>query len=340
MSIDSILETCLKAIKKLFPFNRKGSTLVKSQQRITFSLYSAMVVIGLVTNLCGLSGPQESTILLLNAIFLFSWILLLSAYFCRWLSMVKTFCVMAIVAQLFTSNELLLCAFNLSDYNLMLIIGNMFLLTANAQFVLVAYMKYTSYILAGMSVATYTACVFITGNEILENFFILVVLLLMAFAILGNLLVMNIRRLDEDNKALKKEEEDILDILKMNSAELKAYIELAKRKLDVVDARRLLDVFGDEAHNNIVRNVKDALAAKGIERANLAAIFPELSPSELEICGWVIQDKSFSEVCLLLGKTVSNISCQRTNIRKKLGLSQGDNLKEVLQKRFREAVRQ
>jgi transcriptional regulator len=57
-------------------------------------------------------------------------------------------------------------------------------------------------------------------------------------------------------------------------------------------------------------------------------IFPELTPSEIEICRLVILGKGLKEVCRELSKVESNITSQRRHIRIKLGLQPSDNLKK------------
>lgn len=72
----------------------------------------------------------------------------------------------------------------------------------------------------------------------------------------------------------------------------------------------------EDVRNNIISNVMEAVAFMEMERNNLASIFPELSPSEIEICRLIIMGKSLNEVCDILHKSESNITCQRSNIRK------------------------
>ena len=81
-----------------------------------------------------------------------------------------TFGVMTVVAQLFTCNEMLLCALFRSEYNIMLIVGNMVLLVANVMFSLKGQLRKVPYILGGIGMITYMACVVITDNSILKNF--------------------------------------------------------------------------------------------------------------------------------------------------------------------------
>ena len=71
-----------------------------------------------------------------------------------------------------------------------------------------------------------------------------------------------------------------------------------------------------------------------MEQYHLSEVFPELTPSEIEICRLVILGKTLKEVCEILGKSESNITCQRSNIRKKIGLKPSDNLRQVLTTQF------
>ena len=55
-----------------------------------------------------------------------------------------------------------------------------------------------------------------------------------------------------------------------------------------------------------------------------------LTPTELDVCRLVVQGLTLKEISITLGKSVSNVSTVRGNIRKKLGLEQDDDLKKTL----------
>jgi len=321
---------------RMFPPVGKEPLQLAGQQMITFILYSLTLITGLAVNLTGLSGPQGRLPLVLNCIFLGISLMLVLAYRLNRISMRHTFGVMTVVAQLFTCNEMLLCALSRSEYNIMLIVGNMVLLVANVMFSLIGQLRKVPYILGGIGMATYIACVVITDNGILKNFATLYMVMFLSVTVLGNLLVRNIRNLDNENIGLKHDEEEILGLLNMKKEQVMAYIRLSKMKHEAAETKKLLELLGDEARNNVISNVKEAIVAMEMERKSLTEIFPELSPSEIEICRLVIMDRSLNEVCAALGKSESNITCQRSNIRKKLGLQSSDNLKKVLQERFNE----
>ena len=57
---------------------------------------------------------------------------------------------------------------------------------------------------------------------------------------------------------------------------------------------------------------------------------PMLTPAELDVCRLVEQGLTIKDISIALGKSVSNVSTVRGNVRKKLGLAQDDNLRSVL----------
>ena len=66
------------------------------------------------------------------------------------------------------------------------------------------------------------------------------------------------------------------------------------------------------------------------ERKDMRERFPTLTPAELDVCRLVAQGLTLKEISITLGKSVSNASTVRGNIRKKLGLEQDDDLKKTL----------
>ena len=58
--------------------------------------------------------------------------------------------------------------------------------------------------------------------------------------------------------------------------------------------------------------------------------FPMLTPTELDVCRLVEQGLAINDISKALGKSASNVSTVRGNIRKKLGLAQDDDLRRAL----------
>ncbi|MFW5550185.1 MAG: helix-turn-helix transcriptional regulator, partial [Prevotella sp.] len=63
---------------------------------------------------------------------------------------------------------------------------------------------------------------------------------------------------------------------------------------------------------------------------DLSTIFPQLSPSELEVARLILKNMSLKEIAVATGKSLSNVGTVRGNIRKKLGLGPDDDLRNYL----------
>lgn len=93
---------------------------------------------------------------------------------------------------------------------------------------------------------------------------------------------------------------------------------------------------GDAVKRKLVTAVMDYLNKENCKRERVVSAFPELTPSEHEVCMLIVQGKKQSEICTLLNKTQTNISAHRGHIRKKLGLNPEDNLRDVLTERMKQ----
>ena len=109
-----------------------------------------------------------------------------------------------------------------------------------------------------------------------------------------------------------------------------AYINLAKQQHSTEETSTLLSILGKTTQMTLIKNVTAYIKANESDEALIEKRFPDFTPSEIQICQLILRDKKLSEICSILGKTESNISTQRANIRKKLGLQPADNLRKVL----------
>ncbi len=114
---------------------------------------------------------------------------------------------------------------------------------------------------------------------------------------------------------ITKEEQSAIDMLiNLNESDKEKVYSLLSR---------LSSIHQEELFNNI----KTYYQKQYVETLNLLSICPSLTPSEVEICKLILMDKSLKEICFTLHKTSSNITSQRTHIRKKLNLSKQDDLR-------------
>lgn len=125
----------------------------------------------------------------------------------------------------------------------------------------------------------------------------------------------------------------VLHFFNMSKAELLSLLRIASNRTpgDITD-KHLLDELSEKTQKNLLR-VADLIHMQRLDRcSDLRQVFPMLSDTELSVCRSVVEGKTLKEIASDMGKSISNISTVRGNIRKKLGLSQEQDLKTELRK--------
>mgnify|MGYP004534577189 FL=1 len=125
--------------------------------------------------------------------------------------------------------------------------------------------------------------------------------------------------------------DQVLHVFNMNKTELLALLKLAKAKdADAVYDPELMEQLDHKTLRNIIKVANHIEHLQASRRKDMHERFPMLSPVELDVCRLVEQGRTLRDISNILGKSVSNVSTVRGNIRKKLGLAQDDDLRSAL----------
>lgn len=127
-------------------------------------------------------------------------------------------------------------------------------------------------------------------------------------------------------KILKDEERKALDML----------ADLKENEKDM--AMNLFNRLSDEQQQNILDRAVEQLKSSEESKKAWDLVCIDLTNSERQICQMVLEGKSLKEICIELNKSESNITSQRSHIRKKLNMDRKDDLRRELEKRFYEAI--
>jgi len=120
--------------------------------------------------------------------------------------------------------------------------------------------------------------------------------------------------------------------------EKKALELLAELKADEKNlAENLMKRLSKEQQQNIVNLAAEQLKKRELDKIAWDKVCEDLTNSEKNICRLVLEGKTLKEICIELNKSESNITSQRSHIRKKLNMERKDDLKRVLELRFYEA---
>lgn len=320
-----------------FSLLKRESNYLDRQRQWLLVCFAVMLSLGILSNILGVSGAFDPFFTASNIVFLVVVVSSFAAYLLGKIGVVKGITFLAVATQVFIGMDILYSAFvpTLKD-NTMVILINMLILAGNMFFSLAAYQARLTRWLVGIALGVYLVCVIVTGNESLRNYFFMMLLILLFISVLSLGIARNGEYLVNANKILQREEEELLQVLRINKKQIKAYVALAKERHDVKQTEHLLDLLGETSQKNVIDNVLQYIQTRELSKQNLERVFPELSSSEREICYLILQNKKLSEIGILLNKTESNITTQRGNIRKKLGMNPSDNLQKVLEKRIRE----
>ena len=335
MKAKNSIRTKLRRLE--FSLLKRESNYLDRQRQWLLVCFAVMLYLGILSNILGLSGAFDPFFTASNIVFLVVVVSSFAAYLLGKIGVVKGITFLAVATQVFIGMDILYSAFvpTLKD-NTMVILINMLILAGNMFFSLAAYQARLTRWLVGIALGVYLVCVIVTGNESLRNYFFMMLLILLFISVLSLGIARNGEYLVNANKILQREEEELLQVLRINKKQIKAYVALAKERHDVKQTEHLLDLLGEASQKNVIDNVLQYIQTRELSKQNLERVFPELSSSEREICYLILQNKKLSEIGILLNKTESNITTQRGNIRKKLGMNPSDNLQKVLEKRIRE----
>ena len=129
----------------------------------------------------------------------------------------------------------------------------------------------------------------------------------------------------------KQFQDSVLDMFHMSKTELVALIQPCRgtKRAGEMD-KGVLSHLSEHTRHNLI-----ALGAylKNEQRdrtLDLSAVFPQLTPAELEVARLILKNMSLKEIAVATGKSLSNVGTVRGNIRKKLGLDPKDDLREWL----------
>lgn len=322
-----------KVIRSLL---QREDNYLDHQRQLMYALYVIMVSLAILSNILGISGAFDPFFTASNCVFLTLILVVAGTYLAHKIPILKAIAFSALILHTFISVDVLYSAFvpMLKD-NKMVILVNMLILSVNMIFSLATYQIRLTQMLNFISLVTYIICVVVTGDESLRNYFIMMLMIFIFIGIISFRIAKNGEHLVNVNKALQKDEAELLQVLRINKKQIKAYVSLAKEQRDVNETTNLFHLLGDVSQKNVVDNVMRYVKDQELRKLHIENIFPELSPSELEICQLILKDKKLSEICILLDKTESNVTTQRANIRKKLGMQPSQNLQEILEERIK-----
>lgn len=121
--------------------------------------------------------------------------------------------------------------------------------------------------------------------------------------------------------------DQILHVFNMNKTELLTILQLSKANdAQTIYDDELIGRLSPKTLRNFLHVATQIERMQTSQREVTQERFPMLSPAELDVCRLVEQGLTLKQIAEALGKSTSNVSTVRGNIRKKLGLLPNDDL--------------
>lgn len=324
---------CLQRKAQYFR-NRYGSEMLR-RQRITVYCFSVLlIVLGVLINMMGWTFPNHDFFLLNNLVLMGGALVMMALFVCRKLSLQWALSLTCLLAQLNFSATMIYCALHLEPYYLWLINGYLLLSLVAVMVSIISCLPRTCVVMTFLVLLTHLACLLITRHDYLRGSYWLFFLVFLVVGIMGMRLIANVRVLRYENRQLRRNENSLLSVFKMEKSQLMAYVSLVQEQRRQGTVEDLLELMGEDGRQKLYESVAAYIRQEQTTMDTLSQVFPELTASEKEICRLVLQGRKLKEICEKLNKSKSNITSQRVHIRSKLGLEPKENLADALRSRM------
>lgn len=329
---ENTLTRLYRFCKRFIPVEK--SFLDQRRQHLTV-WYVLILVLGILSDLLEISGSFDIFYKYTNSIMLLLTLLWVACYLAKCTSILRTVSLLSVTTQLFIAIDAVYCGVNpLVPHTQMVILVNILILTGNTMFSIATYQGLMVLVNVVIAIVAFFSCMMFSANSDYEQYVVMVLLVFTYIGILGLHIARISQRLQDENISIKQEDEELMHLLKLNKEQLKLYIQLAKKEYSEDETRLILSQFNERTQKYIIHNVTKYINAEASTDECIEQAFPDLTPSERNIAQLILRGCKLSSICMILNKTETNVSTQRANIRRKLGLKSTDSLYEDLKTRM------
>ena len=297
--------------------NRRSSNLEERTRLIMFLASMTFLLVGMPMHLLGLIGTKEPFLLNITIGFWLSLVAILLLYIYKKFTLLQAINVYAIVAQVTESMRILYLAVMTPDNFERMIVVNLVISFAIVIYLVLGFVKTVPVIVTAINLVTLLFASYYNPHAVSPHFTLLFSFIQIGSCILGYVTWKGMHTLQNEATDYMKTQDGILEAFHMSKQEQKS-IHNFFRNLD------------EQSEKNLINAVEQRLAEKRPEQENFALRFPQLTPTELEVCRLVMNGKTVNDIARIMDKNANNIGTVRIHIRKKLGLKTGDDLRQFL----------
>lgn len=329
--------------------------ILQRRRILTFLVVTLVELFIIPSNLLGWSGRSGVLFTAMSVVQLAGVTVVEIAFWTRRMNVARALAIILSIIYGRLTAEVIAAQFAVDFFTAEMVFGNFMMCTAAIIFSIIARLRYLPVVMGGLMPVVYIVCATIGNDESLFRsawFFgvMMVSVLLLTFVnylqtkahdtlradipddtTLNGLCLTSIKGPADgtdgaDPDGVSHEERKTIDILSSDPG-------LPPEKTDGLFGR-----LSPERQYHIIKNVERYIFDDKAKKAALLTACPQLTESEFEICWLIVQGKSLKEMCAMLKKNESNITSQRSHIRRKLGLQRKDSLKMFLDKLINDQI--
>ncbi len=288
------------------------------------------VFVGLPLHIAGYIGMQHPCSYAVSVAWWFSSCCLLCLFVLHRISLERTTFCFFVMVQVWESVSIVVLSF--LDGNIVgpFLLSEFVCYTA-LLFMVMGFMKWGALTVSLVNFVTLLWCHFrIPHVSDTQAIFILVFLSLvtMCYAFVVSFML---EHLHIENVALRNDMKAMLKLLRVSREELVVLLQLVRGSgSDDVRVRELISRLKEETKANVVSVAHCIESDRLLAVGDFEELFPQLTPTELEICRLVVKGGTLKDIARVMGKSISNVSTVRGNVRRKLGLTPDIDLREYL----------
>lgn len=236
-------------------FERENTITGRQRVGLLVFCYIPIMLLGVTANFLGLTEPTATFFNYTHTACLATAATFLLLYYKGNISVKTCLAAFTIIGQTIISIEMVFCALRPTPYYTMLILANTVLLAMNTTVSLAAYMQRNTLLLGIATIAVYLACAFISGDGLLKSFIIVFAIAFSFVSLVGMGLAEVSNNLERENERLKKEEMELLHILRLKKDEVRAFISLAEKENTTDGIKIFLERLDKKSRINLLNNV-------------------------------------------------------------------------------------
>lgn len=311
--------------------NRRSSNLEERTRLIMFLASMTFLLVGMPMHLLGLIGTKEPFLLNITIGFWLSLVAILLLYIYKKFTLLQAINVYAIVAQVTESMRILYLAVMTPDNFERMIVVNLVISFAIVIYLVLGFVKTVPVIVTAINLVTLLFASYYNPHAVSPHFTLLFSFIQIGSCILGYVTWKGMHTLQNEATDYMKTQDGILEAFHMSKQELVAYLQMCRsNKQEEKSIHNFFRNLDEQSEKNLINAVEQRLAEKRLEQENFALRFPQLTPTELEVCRLVMNGKTVNDIARIMDKNANNIGTVRIHIRKKLGLKTGDDLRQFL----------